>query len=52
MLKYELWATILKNDDYYYIVTLLAPTREQEFFVWSRASEVYKIVLSTLRRYE
>lgn len=52
MLQYELWATILQNDDYYYIVTLLVPTRDQEFFTWSQSAEVYKIVLATLRRYE
>lgn len=47
---YELWASVLRGEEYYYIVTLLTPARGQNNLLWSSNVEVYKGVLSSLRR--
>lgn len=52
MMDYELWATILEGEDYYYILTLLTPTQDEAYELWTRNTEAYKVVVSTLRRYK
>lgn len=52
MMKYELWASVLQNDDYYYIVTMLTPARNAEYFIWTKNVEAFRIVLSSIRRYQ
>jgi hypothetical protein len=45
LLNYELWLSIMFSGDYYYFITLLTPSREDDFQVWSRNVETYKQVL-------
>ncbi|MEM6780893.1 MAG: hypothetical protein AAF569_03430 [Pseudomonadota bacterium] len=52
MMKYEYWASLLQNDDYYYIVTMLTPARNAEYFLWTKNVEAFRVVLSSIRRYE
>ena len=51
MINYELWISVIENDDYFYITALRTPTRDEDFFVWARNVEAYKIVVKNLRRY-
>lgn len=52
MMKYEFWASLLQNDDYYYIVTMLTPARDAEYFLWTKNVEAFRVVISSLRRYQ
>ncbi|MEM6811018.1 MAG: hypothetical protein AAF549_00970 [Pseudomonadota bacterium] len=50
LLEYELWFTFLEGKDYFYVLTLLTPSREDDFYIWSRNSEAFKIVAQEIRR--
>lgn len=51
-LDYELWVSVMSSDDYYYIISLLTPSRDKDFYKWARNVEAYKIVVNTMRHYE
>ncbi|MEZ5919499.1 MAG: hypothetical protein R3D66_06280 [Alphaproteobacteria bacterium] len=48
LLKYEIWFTVMGAGDYYYFVTLLTPSWDDDFFVWSRNTQTYKFVVENL----
>ena len=50
MLQYELWFSFLEGEEYYYVVTLLTPSRLKDFEAWARNTEAYKIMLKEVRR--
>ena len=47
--NYEFFMTIMEGENYYYFVTMVGPTRENDFFAWARNIETYKIILHSLR---
>lgn len=50
MIKYELWVSVLENEDYMYFISLLTPARNEEFYTWARNLEAYKLVVKGMRR--
>ncbi len=46
---HEFWLAILAEENYYYIVTMITPNRNTDFFTWSRNIEAYKILLESFR---
>lgn len=52
VIKYELWMAIMADDQYFYFVTLLTPSRDDDFFVWSKNVDAFKIVVSKTRPQE
>lgn len=50
MFGYEFWISVLEGEEYIYIITLLTPARDEDFFVWARNVEAYKLVLKGMRR--
>jgi len=48
IINYELWIAVMGGEGYFYYVTLLTPSRDDEFFVWSRNVETMKIVVEHL----
>ena len=49
LLHYELWITMMGASDYYYFVTLLTPSREDEYYTWVRNAETYRSVLESIK---
>ncbi len=47
-MNYELWLGMLAANDYYFFVTLLTPSRDQDYFVWSRNTQTYKLILNMI----
>lgn len=47
--QHELWMAVLAEDRYYYIVTLLTPSRSADFFSWARNYAAYKRILESIR---
>lgn len=47
--SYEYWLSIIAIEDYYYFVSLLTPSRDQDFVNWSRNTEAFKIVNRYIR---
>lgn len=52
MQPYELLVAAMEGDDYYYIVSLITPSRAQEYFTWARNTETVRVVIESLRRYD
>lgn len=47
---YELAVSVLEGKDYYYITSLVTPARAQDFYIWARNMEAYRIVNESIRR--
>ena len=48
LIGYEYWTSVLSGGNYYYFVTLLTPSREQDFTLWSRNTQTYKLLLELI----
>ena len=48
MLNYEVWIAMMSSNGYYYFLSLLTPGRDSDFFVWSRNTETYRLVLESI----
>lgn len=45
LLNYEYWVTSIEHGDYYYLITLVTPSRDEDFYIWSRNSQTYKLIV-------
>jgi len=52
MLDYELWVTVMQSEGFYYILTMVTPAREAEFYQWARNVKAYEIVVGTTRQFD
>jgi hypothetical protein len=52
MLAYELWVTVMQSEGFYYILTMVTPAREVEFYQWARNVKAYEIVVGTTRQFD
>ncbi len=43
--EYELWFSLMVGGNYYYIVSLLTPSRNNNFGVWAENTENYKLMI-------
>lgn len=50
MQDYEFLVTAMQGDDYYYITSLITPSREQDFYTWAKNMEAVRIVNESMRR--
>ena len=49
LVDYEYWIGVLMEDRYFYIITMLTPSRNTDFAVWARNGEAFKTVIQSLR---
>lgn len=52
MIDYELWVSVMEGEEYIYVVSLLTPSRIEEFYTWARNIEAYKLLVHGMRRYD
>lgn len=52
MLGYELWVSVMQSEGFYYILTMVTPAREAEFYQWARNVKAYEIVVGTARQFD
>ena len=52
LLEHELWLTIMSRGDYYYFVSLFTPSRDNDYFLWARNTETYKVIVGTIKPME
>lgn len=45
----EYWLALMAEDRFYYIVTMLTPSRSSDFYIWARNSEAFQMVVETMR---
>ena len=50
MKSYEILVAVLQGEDYYYITSMITPSREQDFYSWARNMEAAKIINESMRR--
>lgn len=48
VMSYEFWLLVMEAGDYYYFLSLLTPSRDEDFFVWSRNTQTFRVVASTI----
>ena len=49
VLDYEYWIAALEENRYYYVVTMITPARETNFFKWIPNTEAFKLIVETIR---
>lgn len=52
IVDHEFWLAVVVEDSYYYIVTLLTPSRMSDFYTWAKNNEAFKLVVQSLGPYE
>ncbi len=45
--EHEYWLAIMEEDRYLYLVTMLTPSRNNEFYGWARNEEAFKTVIES-----
>ena len=50
--QYELLISLLQGDEYHYIVSMISPSRDFDFYGWAKNREVARIVVESLRRHK
>lgn len=50
MQAYEFLVTAMQGDDYYYIISMITPSRRQDFYTWAKNMEAVRIVNESMRR--
>ncbi len=48
VLSYELWLLLMEAGDYYYFVSLLTPSRDEDYFLWSRNTQTFRVIAKTI----
>jgi hypothetical protein len=49
LVDYEYWIAVMIENRYYYIVTMLTPSRNSDFYIWARNSEAFRTVVESMR---
>ncbi len=52
MAGYELWVTAMESEGFIFIVTMITPSRTEEFYRWARNVKAYEIVVATTRQFD
>ena len=48
ILDYELWFLLMESGDYYYLMSLLTPSRDEDYFLWSRNTQTFRVIAKSL----
>lgn len=46
---HEYWLAIMSEDRFYYIVSMVTPSRDADFYNWARNTEAFQIVIESMR---
>ncbi len=50
MIGFEFWISMMEGEDYYYILTMLTPSRQENFYEWARNVKAFRVVVGNARR--
>ncbi len=50
MSPYEYLVAVMEGDEYYYFVSMISPSRDQDFFTWAQNMQAARIIIESLRR--
>jgi len=49
LVDYEYWLAVMAESRYYYLLTMLTPGRNADFYTWARNTESFETVIKSLR---
>jgi len=49
VLLHEYWVSIMEEDRYWYVITMITPARSSEFYTWARNAEAFQTVVESFR---
>ena len=49
VMGHEYWVAVMEEDRYFYVLTMLSPSREVEFYTWARNKEAFKTVIESFK---
>lgn len=47
--EHEYWVSIMEEDRYFYVVTMITPGRRGEFYTWARNAEAFQVVVESFK---
>jgi hypothetical protein len=47
--EHEYWLAVLVEDRYYYFISMLTPSRDDDFYLWARNTEAFQIVIQSMK---
>lgn len=49
VLEHEYWVSVMEEDRYFYVITMLTPGRGSEFYTWARNAEAFQTVVESFK---
>ena len=46
---YEYWLAVMHAGEYYYFVTLLTPSRDEDYFSWARNTQTFRVLVQNVQ---
>ncbi len=50
MKAYEFIVSVMEGADYYYIASMITPSREEDFYTWAQNTETFRVICESVRR--
>lgn len=50
--SYEFLASVMESNDYYYITSMITPSRDEDFPTWAQNIEAFRIINESMRRFD
>lgn len=51
MKDYEMVVAVMQGGDYFYIMTMLTQSRQEDFYLWARNMRAFRVMAESMRRY-
>jgi hypothetical protein len=48
IVPHEYWVAVLRDDTYFYIISMLTTGRESDFYVWAQNTEAMEVIMKTI----
>ncbi len=46
---HEYWLAVMAEDRYYYIISMLTPSRDNDFYNWASNTEAFQLIIESIR---
>jgi len=46
---YEYWLAVMYSGEYYYFVTLLTPSRDEDYYSWARNTQTFRVLVENIQ---
>lgn len=49
VLEHEYWISIMEEERYFYVITMITPGRKSEFYTWARNGEAFETIVESFQ---